>query len=93
MNDVIEPPMRLDSFLEVLHGITAWALRADRSSRCGRTNYNRSFDAAFVAADPDARRARGPHSLAAVGLRRRLDMIRHTPRRSNLAHQRLAFTR
>jgi hypothetical protein len=38
-------------------------------ARCGRTNYNRSFvqrcSLPSLAADPDERRARGPHSLAA----------------------------
>ena len=37
--------------------------------RCGRTNYNRSLlqrcSLPSVAADPDEKRARGPHSLAA----------------------------
>ena len=48
------------------------------------------IDAALNAADPDERRAPGPHSLAAVGRCRRLELSRHTQRRSNLAHQRLA---
>ena len=51
------------------------------------------IDAASCAADPDERRAQEPHSLAAVGRCRRLELTRHTPRRSNLAHQRVAFTR
>jgi hypothetical protein len=46
---------------------------------------------AETAADPDERRARGPHSLAAVSYCRRLELFRHTPRRSNLAHQRKSF--
>jgi len=49
---------------------------------CGRTNYNRSFVQLLNAADPDEGRARGPHSLAADSLRCRLELIRHTPRRS-----------
>ena len=36
------------------------------------------------AADPDERRARGPHSLAEHGGCRLLELIRHSPRRSNL---------
>ena len=45
------------------------------------------------AADPDARRARGPHSLAEVGTGRLLELIRYSPHRSNLDASTLAVTR
>ena len=51
------------------------------------------IDAAVLAADPDEERTRGPHSLAEDGLRRLHEFNRHTPRRSNLAHQRFRITR
>ena len=38
-----------------------------------------------VTADPDERRARGPHSIFEDGGRRLRWSLRHTPRRSNLA--------
>jgi transcriptional regulator with XRE-family HTH domain len=91
----IEPRSGSIHFRPLLFCCCVTALRASRRSvepRCGRTNYNRSLmqrcSLPSVAADPDERRARGPHSLAADSLCCRLELIRHTPRRSNLAHQR-----
>jgi hypothetical protein len=50
---------------------------------CGLAELQAVIDAASDAADPDARRARGPHSLAEASRCCLHDMIRHTPRRSN----------
>jgi hypothetical protein len=53
-------------------------------AKCGLDKLQPVIDAASSAADPDERRARGPHSLAAVSRSCRLELIRHAPRRSNL---------
>jgi hypothetical protein len=45
------------------------------------------------AADPDARRARGPHSLAEVSTSRLLELIRYSSHRSNLDASTRAVTR
>ncbi len=45
------------------------------------------------AADPDARRARGPHSLAEVSTSRLLKLIRYSSHRSNLDASTRAVTR
>jgi ABC-type multidrug transport system ATPase subunit len=47
----------------------------------------------FSAADPDARRARGPHSLVEDDGGRLHELNRHTPYRSNLDASTLAVTR
>ena len=68
-----------------------------RRCRCGsRVRTGRTTSGhrrSFFAADPDARRARGPHSLAEVGCRRLLELTRHSPYRSNLDASTLAVTR
>ena len=59
--------------------------------RTGQTTSGHSCSS--HAADPDERRARGPHSLAADSLRCRLELNRHTPRRSNLYSSTLGASR
>jgi hypothetical protein len=59
--------------------------------RTGRTT--NGHRCSFSAADPDARRARGPHSLVEDDGGRLHELNRHTPYRSNLDASTLAVTR
>lgn len=73
--------------------LTAWRLqfREEHKVRTGETTNGHLCSA--VAADPDERRTRGPHSLAEESRCRLLELNRHTPRRSNLAPSLQAVTR
>ena len=64
-------------------GVTAAVIQEVKVRTGWTTNGHQC--SACLAADPDERRTRGPHSIIEDGKRHLQPYLRHTPRRSNLA--------